>query len=137
MSIVEANFAGSEASRSAVLDLSAAQAYDCALDFLGAYKLTGNFTVNLEWLLFRLHALDDVAFEIGTRTPLADHRRVAFRPREDVSEERFREVILAVEQMIGVAPAPPRRDALDASPLVGALTAPWRRLTRQFSRRHH
>jgi hypothetical protein len=46
------------------LDLSKSRAFDAALEILGAYKLTGNFHVNLEIVLKSLDALDKVTFDV-------------------------------------------------------------------------
>jgi hypothetical protein len=46
------------------LNLSASRAYDCAIEILGAYKLTGNFHVNPEIVLKDIDALDKVTFEV-------------------------------------------------------------------------
>ena len=50
------------------LDLSASRAYDSALEILGAYKLTGNFHLNLEIVLKDIDAFDRVTFEIEPRS---------------------------------------------------------------------
>jgi hypothetical protein len=52
------------------LNLSASRAYDSALEILGAYKLTGNFHINLEIILKDIDAFDKVTFEIEPRSPL-------------------------------------------------------------------
>src|SRR2546430_3072835 len=50
------------------IDLSASRAYDSALEILGAYKLTGNFHLNLEIVLKDIDAFDRVTFEIEPRS---------------------------------------------------------------------
>src|SRR5580704_9731818 len=91
-------------SLSHTLDLSAARAHDRALDILGAYKLTGNFCVNLEIVLKDLDALDKVTYEIEPETPLPFHsdcRHVEFSPGEDVPTDRFNEIMRSLADRIG------------------------------------
>ena len=91
-------------SLSRTLDLSAARAHDCALDILGAYKLTGNFCVNLEIVLKDLDAFDKVTYEIEPETLLpfhADCRHVEFSPGEDVPTDRFNEIMRSLAGRIG------------------------------------
>jgi hypothetical protein len=81
-------------SPSVTLDLSKSRAYDAALEILGAYKLTGNFYVNLEIVLAALGARDEVTFEVQpgvSRHP--DIRHVEFRAKANVSPDRFNEII--------------------------------------------
>jgi hypothetical protein len=85
------------------LDLSAAQAYDCALSILGAYKLTGNFHTNLELVLRDIGAFDKVTFEIKTGDRLlclTDCRRVLFRSRENVHIGQFRDIICSIKNRL-------------------------------------
>src|SRR5580692_2173796 len=49
-------------SPSCTLDLSASRAHDAALDILGAYKLTGNFHINLEIVFKELGVFDQVTY---------------------------------------------------------------------------
>ncbi|HEY7662609.1 MAG TPA: hypothetical protein VH934_05755 [Xanthobacteraceae bacterium] len=87
------------------LDLSESRAYDCALEILEAYKLTGNFHVNLEVVLKDLGALDEVSFEIEPKSYLAHHpdcRHVAFSPRPGVHADRFAEILRSLKDRIGL-----------------------------------
>jgi hypothetical protein len=90
---------------SETLDLSESRAYDAALDITGAYKLTGNFTLDLELVLKDLDVLDKMAFEIKPKAPLSDHRPVEFRPLAPLDERSFRAITRIVERRIGAAPS--------------------------------
>jgi hypothetical protein len=90
---------------SETLDLSESRAYDAALDITGAYKLTGNFALDLELVLKDLDVLDKIAFEIKPKTPLSDHRPVEFRPLTPLDERSFRAITQIVERRIGAAPS--------------------------------
>ncbi len=84
-------------SLSATLDLSKSRAYDAALEILGAYKLTGNFHVNLEIVLGALGARNEVIFDVQPATPYhPDCRHVEFRARANVSPDRFHEIVRSV-----------------------------------------
>ncbi len=83
------------------LDLSELRAYDCALDILGAYKLTGNFHVDLQIVLKDLGVLDKITYEIEPKTPLSDCRHVIFRPNDNVHRDRFTEITRSIESRIG------------------------------------
>jgi hypothetical protein len=99
----------SSSSPSRTLDLSASRAHDCALDILGAYKLTGNFHINLAIVLKDLGALDEVAYEIEPETLLplrADRRHVVFRPKQDVPMDRFDEIMRSLTGRIGFEATP-------------------------------
>jgi hypothetical protein len=94
----------SPSSPSRTLDLSASRAHDCALDILGAYKLTGNFYINLEIILKTLGALDEVAYEIEPEMLLpfrSDRRQVVFWPSQNVSMDRFNEIMQSLAGRIG------------------------------------
>ncbi len=85
---------------SATLDLSKSRAYDAALQILGAYKLTGNFHVNLEIVLGALGAGNEVTFDVRPVTTLPYHpdcRHVEFRARANVSPDRFQEIVRSVK----------------------------------------
>jgi hypothetical protein len=89
---------------SRTLDLSASRAHDCALDILDAYKLTGNFHINLEIVLKDLDAFDKVTYEIEPETlsPFrSDCRHVEFSPGEDVPPDRFNEITKSLTHRIG------------------------------------
>ena len=66
------------------------QSYHAALKSLGAYKLTGNFPVDLEIVLKDLRVLDKIIFEIEPKTLLSDTRHVQFRPADEVQLDRIR-----------------------------------------------
>ena len=83
------------------LDLSQSRAYDAALEILGAYKLTGNFPVELQIVLNDLGVLDKVTYEIEPKFPLSDSRHVVFRPNDNVHMDRFSEIMRSIESRIG------------------------------------
>jgi hypothetical protein len=87
-------------SPSAVLDLSKSRANDAALEILGAYKLTGNFYVNLEIVLGALGARNEVTFDVQPVARLPYHpdcRHVELRARANVSPDRFDEIVRSVK----------------------------------------
>ena len=86
------------------LELSEARTYDAALETLGAYKLTGNFPVDLEIVLKDLRVLDKVTFEIKPKTLLSDTRHVQFRPTNKVHLDRFADIVRSVKHRIGADP---------------------------------
>ncbi len=90
------------------LDLSESRTYDAALDITGAYKLTGNFTLDLELVLNDLDVLDKITFEIKPKALLSDHRPVEFRPAvvARLDEHSFRAIIQIVERRIGADRTP-------------------------------
>jgi hypothetical protein len=97
-------------SPSCTLDLSKSRAYDAALEILRAYKLTGNFHVNLELVLKDLRAFKKVSFEVEPTAKLPYHpdcRHVVFRPNANVSMDRFDEIIRSVKERIGFDAALP------------------------------
>jgi hypothetical protein len=83
------------------LDLSESRVYDCALDILGAYKLTGNFHVDLKIALKDLGVLDKITYEIEPKAPLSDCRHVVFRPTDNVHMDRFSEITRSIKGRIG------------------------------------
>ena len=86
------------------LHLSQSRAYDCALDILGAYKLTDNFPVNLDIVLRDLGAAAEVAFAVEPRSSLGFHsdcRRVVFRRNANVSEARFAAIMRSIDERLG------------------------------------
>ena len=90
--------------RTITLALSESRAYDSALEIRGAYKLTGNFHVNLEIVLEHLAAFDDVTFEIEPKSWLTrcpDRRHVGFRPNDTVQKDRFAEILRSINGRIG------------------------------------
>jgi|SRR5208282_1607441 len=89
------------------LDLSESRTYDSALETLGAYKLTGNFPVDLEIVLKELRVLDKVTFEIKPKSLLSDCRHVEFRPKDNVHMDRFSEIMRRIKDEIGFEPLAP------------------------------
>jgi hypothetical protein len=89
------------------LELSESRTYDAALESLGAYKLTGNFPVDLEIVLKDLRVLDKITFEIEPKTLLSDTRHVQFRPTDKVQLERFADIVRSVRNRIGADPTRP------------------------------
>jgi hypothetical protein len=91
-------------SPSCTLDLSKSRVYDAALEILGAYKLTGNFHVNLEIILGALGARNEVNFDVQPLKKLPyhpDRRRVVFRPSANLPLHRFGEITRSIEARIG------------------------------------
>jgi hypothetical protein len=88
------------------LDLSESRTYDCALDIRGAYKLTGNFSVDLQIVLEDLGLLDRVTFEIKPKSLLSDCRQVEFRPKHHVGNDQFEEIMRSIKSRIGSDPTP-------------------------------
>ena len=89
------------------LELSESRTYDAALESLGAYKLTGNFPVDLEIVLKDLRVLDKIIFEIEPKTLLSDTRHVQFRPADEVQLDRFADIVRSVKNRIGADPTRP------------------------------
>ena len=88
---------------SQTLELSEARTYDAALDTLGAYKLTGNFPIDLQIVLKDLGVLDKITYEIEPKSPLSDRRNVIFRPNDNVHMDRFSEITRSIKNRIGFA----------------------------------
>ena len=85
-------------------DLSKSRVNDAALEVLHAYKLTGNFHINLEIILKHLGAFDDVRCEIAPISKLPYHpdcRHVTFRASKNIGTDRFNEIIRCLEAGIG------------------------------------
>jgi len=91
---------------SETIDLSESRAYDCALQILGAYRLTGNFAVALQIVLDDLGVLDQVAFEMEPRSLLSDCRHVEFRASENIDNGRFDQIMSSIKNRIGFDPTP-------------------------------
>lgn len=89
------------------LELSESRTYDAALESLGAYKLTGNFPVDLEIVLKDLRVLDKIIFEIEPKTLLSDTRHVQFRPTDKAQLDRFADIVRSVKNRIGADPTRP------------------------------
>jgi hypothetical protein len=83
------------------VDLSESRAYDSALEILGAYKLTGNFPIDLQIVLKDLGVLDKITYEIEPKSPLSDSRHVVFRSNDNVHMDRFIEIMRSIEAQIG------------------------------------
>ena len=87
------------------LDVSTTAAYDCALDILKAYKLTGNLHVNLEIIINDMGASKELTFDIAPKRGLEfcrDRRRVVFRREETVSADRFSRIMRSLSDRIGL-----------------------------------
>jgi hypothetical protein len=85
------------------LNLSASRAYDCALEILGAHKLTGNFHVNLEIVLKDIDAFDKVTFAVEPKCQLPyspDCRHVLFRPNANVRTSQFSDIMRSIKRRI-------------------------------------
>jgi hypothetical protein len=94
----------SEPRPSCTIDLSKFRANDAALRILGAYKLTGNFHVNLEIILKHLSAFREVIYEVAPMSTLPYHpdcRHVTFRAGENIGSDRFKEIIRRLDVWIG------------------------------------
>jgi hypothetical protein len=90
----------------AALDLSESRTYDRALEILGAYKLTGNFPVNLEIVLKDLGAFDRVSFAVKPRSLLSDCRHVEFLAHGTLRRDEFDKIMRSIECRVGIDPAP-------------------------------
>lgn len=90
-----------------ILELSESRTYDAAQESLGAYKLTGNFLVDLEIVLKDLRVLDKITFEIEPKTLLSDTRHVQFRPTDKVHLDKFADIVRSVKNRIGADPTRP------------------------------
>jgi hypothetical protein len=91
-------------SLSCALDLSKSRAHDAALDILKAYKLTGNFHVNLEIVLKDIGAFDKVTYQIERNPTLSysqDCRHVVFKPTGNVPNDTFSKIIKSIKARIG------------------------------------
>jgi hypothetical protein len=114
-------------SLSCALDLSRSRANDAVLDILSAYKLTGNFHVNLAIVLKDIGVFDKVTYQIKGNPKLSyyrDCRHVVFKPNENVPNDMFGEIIKSIKARIGFdAPWWGRlaRWHLPLSPVVAAL----------------
>jgi hypothetical protein len=91
-------------SGSATLELSQSRVYDYALNILDAYKLSGNFTIDLEIVLKDLGVFDDVTFVIKPKSFLSDCRHVEFFPKARVHGARFGQIVRTIENGVGYEP---------------------------------
>jgi hypothetical protein len=92
------------ASLSCALDLSKSRAHEAVLDILRAYKLTGNFHVNLEIVLKDIGVFDKVAYQIERNQNLSysqDCRHVVFKPNGNIPDEMFGEIVKSIKARIG------------------------------------
>jgi len=92
------------ASLSCALDLSRSRAHDAVLDILKAYKLTGNFHVNLEIVLKDIGVFDKVTYQIERNPKLSysqDCRHVVFKPNGNAPNDMFGEIIKSIKARIG------------------------------------
>jgi hypothetical protein len=91
---------------SCALDLSKSRTHEAVLDILRAYKLTGNFHVNLEIVLKDIGVFDKVTYQIERNSKLAysspDCRHVVFRPTGNVPDEMFGDIIKSIKARIGL-----------------------------------
>jgi hypothetical protein len=91
-------------SPSCTLDLSKSRACDATLEILRAYKLTGDFHVNLEIVLKSLGVFDKVTFKVEPTAALPYHpdcRHVVFRPNADLPIIAFNGIIRAGDRHAG------------------------------------
>ena len=88
------------------LEISASRTYDCALEILGAYKLTGNFQLDLEIVLKSLGVLGQVTFEIKPKSIFSDCRRVEFLAGDDIDPDQFHDILRRIESLTGCDPTP-------------------------------
>ena len=89
---------------SCALDLSKSRTHEAVLDILRAYKLTGNFHVNLEIVLKDIGVFDKVTYQIERNPKLSyspDCRHVVFEPNENVPNDMFGEIIKSIKARIG------------------------------------
>jgi hypothetical protein len=92
------------ASLSCALDLSKSRAHEAVLDILRAYKLTGNFHVNLEIVLKDIGVFDKVTYQIERNPNLSysrDCRHVVFKPKGNVPRDMLGEIIKSIKTRIG------------------------------------
>jgi hypothetical protein len=92
-------------SKSVVLELSQSRIYDYALNILDAYKLSGNFAIDLEIVLKDLGVFYDVTFAIGPKSFLSDCRYVEFFPKSRVHDARFSQIMQMIKGCVGYEPA--------------------------------
>src|ERR1700733_4011108 len=86
---------------SRTLELSEARTYDRALETLGAYKLTGNFPTELEIVLRDMRVLGKVTFEIKPKLRWSDCRQVEFRPKVEIRNDHFDDILRHIKIELG------------------------------------
>jgi hypothetical protein len=92
------------ASLSCALDLSKSRAHEAVLDILRAYKLTGNFHINLEIVLKDIGVFDKVTYQIERNPNLSysqDCRHVVFKPNGNVPNDMFGDIMKSIKARIG------------------------------------
>src|SRR5260370_15714874 len=95
------------ASLPCALDLSKSRAHDAVLDILRAYKLTGNFHVNLEIVLKDIGVFDKGTYQIERNPTLSycqDCRHVVFKSNENVPNDMFGEITRSIKARLGFDP---------------------------------
>jgi hypothetical protein len=91
-------------SLSCALDLSKSRAHEAVLDILRAYKLTGNFHINLEIVLKDMGVFDKVTYQIERNPKLSysqDRRHVVFKPKGNVPNDVFGDIIKSIKARVG------------------------------------
>jgi hypothetical protein len=90
-------------SPSRALDLSRSRTHDAVLDILKAYKLSGNFHVNLDAVLKDMGICDKLTYRIEPTLafPYPDRRHVAFKPNENVPGDVFAGIVRSIKARIG------------------------------------
>ncbi len=86
---------------SRTLELSESRTYDRALETLGAYKLTGNFPTELEIVLRDMRVLGKVTFEIKPKLRWSDCRQVEFRPKAEIRNDHFDDILRLIKNELG------------------------------------
>lgn len=92
---------GDNAKLGNTLEISESRTYDCALEILGAYKLTGNFPLDLEIVLKSLGVLGQATFEIKPKSVFSDCRRVEFLAGDKTDPNQFQGILRMIESRIG------------------------------------
>lgn len=92
-----------KSARTCILDLSRSRTSAAAFDILNAYKLSGNFHSILEVVLKHMGAFGMVTYQIAPRSVFSfpDRRTVIFSCDENVSADRFNEIIASIKARIG------------------------------------
>jgi hypothetical protein len=90
-------------SRSSTLHLSRSRTYDAALEIFKAYKLSGNFHVNLAAVLKDLGFHDMITYQVEPRAAFEfpDCRHVVFTARDIVPGDRFDAIVRTIKDRIG------------------------------------
>jgi hypothetical protein len=88
------------------LDLSESRTHDAAMEALHAYKLSGNFPINLETVLHALHVSAELSFDVKPKRLFSDCRKVEFMPKGRLDTDRFDRELRHIAHEIGVAATP-------------------------------